>query len=47
MLGIGPFEIVIVLLVGLLMLYAAYRVGYRVGRAEGTLQGSERNKRAA
>lgn len=47
MIGLGPLELVIVLLVAVLLLYAAYRVGYRVGRAEGALHAGERSQKAA
>lgn len=40
MLGLGPMELflfVLVPLLGVLFLYGIYRLGYRVGKAEGAL----------
>lgn len=47
LLAIGPFEMVLTLGAlgaGLLVLYGIYRMGYRVGRAEGALQDRDRRE---
>lgn len=47
LLAIGPIEMVLtvgVLGAGALALYGVYRMGYRVGRAEGALQDRDRRE---
>ena len=48
LLAIGPFEMVLsvgFIGVGVLVLYGVYRIGYRVGRAEGALADRDRSAR--